>query len=427
MRNSFIFLCFIFCLTPAIAEQQPLPDSTWFESGHQGSQVIQVYFFWSKKCPHCLDALPFLTALAEKNTDINLHSLQLIGEEDNIKRYQYMAMKLGQSAQAVPAILFCNSMRTGFDVKHSPAQLLKDIDLCRKHLKQFANLKSFQYEEAQHLQIELPFIGPVSTNNINSLPVITLILASIDAFNPCAFFVLMFLLSMMLHTHSRGRMLLIGVVFVFVSGLMYFLFMTAWLNLFRVIGQLDVITIVAGSIALFIGLINVKEFFWFKQGVSLVMPDSARQTLFQRMRGLLKTGSISGVLIATVGLATFANLYEFLCTAGFPMVYTRILTLTGMPEWRYYVYLLFYNLIYILPLLVIVILFAWTMGTRKLQESEGRNLKLISGVMMVSLGIILLFAPDMLQNIITSGLVLLIVVLVSVLVIALNKRIRKDN
>ncbi|MCK4711224.1 MAG: hypothetical protein KAU21_21615, partial [Gammaproteobacteria bacterium] len=300
-----------------------------------------------------------------------------------------------------------------------------DIDLCRNQLNQYGDLKLFEYEKASHIQIELPFIGPVSTNNIDSLPLVTLILASIDAFNPCAFFVLMFLLSMMLHTHSRARMLLVGGVFVFVSGLMYFLFMTAWLNLFRIIGQLDVITIVAGTVALLIGLINVKDFFWFKQGVSLVMSDSARQTIFQRMRGLLKTGSITGVLTATIGLALFANLYEFLCTAGFPMIYTRILTLTGMTEWKYYVYLLFYNLIYILPLLIIVLLFSWTMGARKLQESEGRKLKFISGVMMLALGTILLFAPEMLQNIIATGLVLLMVILVSVLAIVIDKRIRK--
>jgi len=415
----------IFCLNPAVADQQTLPGTIWFKSEQPDKYSIQVYFFWSEKCPHCLDALPFIEELAKNNDDIRLHSLQLIGKEENIRRYQYMAMKLGKSAQAVPAVLFCNSMRTGFDAERSPAQWISEIDLCRQHLKQFGSLKNFQYEETKHLQIELPFIGSVSTNNINSLPIITLILASIDAFNPCAFFVLMFLLSMMLHTHSRGRMLLVGVVFVFVSGLMYFLFMTAWLNLFRIIGQLNTITVVAGIVSLLIGSLNIKDFFWFKRGVSLVISDSARQTLFQRMRGLLNTDSMLGVLIATVGLALFANMYEFLCTAGFPMVYTRILTLTGMPEWKYYVYLLSYNLIYILPLLVIVILFSWTMGGRKLQESDGRNLKLISGVMMMSLGMILLFAPEILQNIITSGLILLIVVLISILVIAINKRIRK--
>ena len=198
----------------------------------------------------------------------------------------------------------------------------------------------------------------------------------------------------MLHTHSRARMLVIGMVFIFISGFMYFLFMTAWLNLFRVIGQLDVITSVAGLVAVIIGLLNIKDFFWFKRGVSLAISDSARQSLFQRMRSLLNTSSMPAVLLATIILALFANLYEFLCTAGFPMVYTRILTLAEMPNWTYYSYLVLYNVVYILPLLLIVILFTWTMGSRKLQESDGRNLKFMSGIMMLSLGCILFFVPD---------------------------------
>ena len=409
-------------INPVSADQQSLPDSTWFQLNEQDNVVIHFYFFWSEKCPHCLDALPFVKELAENNDDIQLHSLQLVGEEDNIRRYQYMAMKLGQSAQSVPAFLFCNSMRTGFDVQNSPSELRKDIDLCAKHLQEFGDLSSFKFNDAEHLQIKLPIVGTINTGDINSLPVITLILASIDAFNPCAFFVLMFLLSMMLHTHSRSRMLLIGVVFVCVSGVMYFLFMTAWLNLFRVIGQLDVITWVAGIVSLLIGLVNVKDFFWFKKGISLTISDSARQSLFQRTRGLLSSSSVSGALIATISLALFANLYEFLCTAGFPMVYTRILTLSGMPEWKYYAYLLFYNLIYVLPLLIIVIIFARTVGAKKLQESEGRGLKLVSGMMMASLGMVLIFSPELLQDIVSTGLLLLLVVLVSVLLIFFKKR-----
>ena len=422
IRMFFAFLCFVSLPNHAVLAEQSLSESTWVKQDSQVGHIIQVYFFWSKKCPHCLEALPFIKELSESNDDINLHSLQLVGEKNNIRRYEYMAMKLGKSSQSVPAFMFCNSMHTGFDAENSPAQLVNDIELCRRHIKESGSLESFQLETPDHLQINLPFIGVVDTENINSLPVITLVIASIDAFNPCAFFVLMFLLSIMLHTRKRSRMFLVGAVFVFVSGLMYFLFMTAWLNLFRVIGQIDAITLGAGFVAIFIGLINIKDYFWFKKGVALVISDSAKQTLFHRMRLLLSNDSLSGVLLATISLAVFANLYEFLCTAGFPMVYTRILTLANMPEWKHYAYLLFYNLIYILPLLTIVILFSWTMGARKLQESEGRNLKFISGVMMLSLGVILLFAPQLLQNILATGLVLVLVVLISVLVIIIDRR-----
>jgi len=421
-----ILVCVITCFQPVSASQQAVPDTHWFERDQQGNPVIQLYFFWSEKCGHCLQAQPFVKDMAEESDDIKLHAFQLIGEQENILRYQKMANVLGQAANSVPAFFFCNTMRVGYDSEKSPLQLRDEIDQCRQHINKYGSVESFQVETTQQLQIKIPFIGAINPNDLDSLPLITLLLASIDAFNPCAFFVLMFLLSMMLHTHSRARMLMIGGVFVFMSGLMYFLFMAAWLNLFQAIGQLNLITVIAGVVALTIGLINVKDFFWFKRGVSLSISDSSKLSLFKRMRNLLNTRSTTGVLLATIGLALFANLYEFLCTAGFPMVYTRLLTLTGMPDWKYYLYLLFYNLIYIVPLLVIVIVFAWSLGARKLQQREGRQLKLISGVMMSSLGLILLLAPEMLQNIVVTAVVLIMVILFSVLVIAVDKRLSKS-
>jgi hypothetical protein len=89
---------------------------------------------------------------------------------------------------------------------------------------------------------------------------LTLVLAGLDAFNPCAFFVLLFLLSMLAHQKSRKRMLLIGGVFVLVSGLMYFAFMAAWLNVFQLFGHLAWVTLAAGALAVFVGAVNVKDF-----------------------------------------------------------------------------------------------------------------------------------------------------------------------
>jgi uncharacterized membrane protein YoaK (UPF0700 family) len=109
-------------------------------------------------------------------------------------------------------------------------------------------------------------------------------------------------------------------------------------------------------------------------------------------------------------LAIVANSYELLCTAGFPMVYTRALTLAKLESWQYYAWLAAYNVIYVVPLLAIVIVFTRTMGARKLTESEGRILKLISGLMMLGFGIMLLFAPNLLTNALASILVLAIAV-----------------
>lgn len=424
MRQLIVLLSLCLLVLGKAAADTGLAETTWLKQDEQGKPLIQVYFFWSKKCPHCLDALPYIKKLATDNQDIELHALQLVGEQQNVTYYQYLASSLGMEARSVPAFLLCNNMQTGFNEAVTPAQIEQLLSDCRQYVKDKGSLQGFTAVTPQQLLIDLPFVGRVNSNDVNGLPVITLLIAAIDAFNPCAFFVLMFLLSLLLHTGSRRRMFIVGGVFVFFSGLMYFLFMTAWLNLFRVIGQLHIITTVAGGIALFVGIVNIKDFIWFRKGMSLTIPGSAKPALYQRMRGLLKARSLPTLLLATAGLALFANLYEFLCTAGFPMVYTRILTLVELPDWQYYAYLAFYNLVYILPLLVIVLLFAWSMGGHKLQEKEGKRLKLVSGVMMTVLGLILLFAPNLLQDLLTTAGILLMAVLLSTAIIYLQKRFR---
>ena len=242
-----------------------------------------------------------------------------------------------------------------------------------------------------------------------------------DAFNPCAFFVLLFLLSMMVHSRSRRRMALIGGIFVFFSGAIYFLFMAAWLNLFIYLGELRVITLIAGAIAVLIALVNIKDYFWFKRGFSLSIADDEKPKLIDRIRQLLRLDSITTVIVATVILAVVANSYELLCTAGFPMVYTRILTLRSLPVESYYLYLLFYNLIYILPLLTIVAVFTIKLGSRKLSEQEGMVLKLLSGIMMLMLGGLLIVSPESLNNIVAAALIIVASISITWLTVKLTR------
>ncbi|WP_246327430.1 hypothetical protein [Candidatus Competibacter phosphatis] len=124
------------------------------------------------------------------------------------------------------------------------------------------------------------------------------------------------------------------------------------------------------------------------------------------MRALVGGEKLPSLLMGTIALAIVANSYELLCTAGFPMVYTRALTLNQLSTGAYYGYLALYNLIYVLPLLAIVLVFTWTLGSRKLREGEARVLKLLSGIMMMGLGLLLLVYPEGLSDALTSLLVI---------------------
>ena len=260
-----------------------------------------------------------------------------------------------------------------------------------------------------------------------SLPAFTIVIGALDGFNPCAFFVLLFLLSMLIHAKSRARMLIIGGTFVFFSALIYFLFMAAWLNIFMIAGNLKFVTSIAGGLALTIAIINIKDFFWFKKGISLTISDKAKPKLFDKMRKLVKSTSILSMLGATIFFAITVNLYELLCTAGFPMVFTRILTLHNLPKLSYYLYLVLYNVVYVVPLLIIVLIFTATLGAKKLSQSQGENLKLISGIMMFGLGVTLIFFPQQLSNLKFAFGLMAFAVVSSILVIKIKKRIEGEN
>ena len=255
------------------------------------------------------------------------------------------------------------------------------------------NILSSKEEKTENIKI--PFFGEIDPSKIN-LPVLTIVIAGLDGFNPCAIWVLCFLLTLLIYVRNRKRMLIVGLIFVFTSAFVYFLFMTAWLNFFLLIGYVDILRIIIGIIAITAGIVNMKDFFFFKKGVSLTIPESKKPGLIKKMRKVIKEESTFPLIIGTMTLAFFANLIELLCSAGFPAIYTRILTLNALPTVQYYLYLVAYNIIYVIPLLIIVMIFVLTMGRRKLSENQGRILKLISGLLMLLLGLLLILKPEIL-------------------------------
>jgi hypothetical protein len=380
------------------------PD--WVGIGPEGDSRVRIYVFWSRRCPHCQAALPFLEQLRTDEPWLDIQDFEITRNRANRQRFATMAAALGEEARSVPAFFVCGRMLTGFDGADGiGAELLALARACRQAAAadpgEMAQPASGQSQGVIHL----PVIGAVDQQAL-SLPVFTLLIAGLDAFNPCAFFVLLFLLSLMIHARSRTRMLQIGVTFVFFSGLVYFLFMATWLNLFLVLGVAPVVTAVAGCVAVLFGLVNVKDYFLFRRGATLSIPGQAMPGLFSRMRRLVSADRLGTMLAGTVVLVLAANSYELLCTAGFPMVFTRVLTLNELPRSAYYGYLVLYNLVYVLPLLAIVLAFTLTLGARKLTERQGRVLKLLSGLMMLGLGLVMLVAPERLSSLWT-GVVLL--------------------
>jgi len=387
----------------------------------RSAATVKIYFFWGNGCPHCEREKEFLSGLKKQHPDLIIESYEVWQNRANAIFFTRMTEHAGIRSTGVPVTFIGNKVIVGFSEQEKTA-ISSAISACLQQpcIDPITWLDRPVEQEVQK-SINLPIIGEIDPARV-SLPMITIVLGGLDSFNPCAFFVLFFLLSLLVHARSRPRMLIIGCTFIFFSGLIYFLFMAAWLNLFLLAGNLKAITVTAGVVALVVSLINIKDFFLFGKGVSLSIPDSVKPKLFQRMRGLLASTSLISMLAGTVVLAVAANTYELLCTAGFPMVFTRILTLHSLPSLTYYLYLVLYNVIYIIPLASIVIMFTVTLGARKLTEWEGRKLKLVSGLMMLFLGMVLLMRPALLNNVAVAAGMLAAALLLSWGIISFVRR-----
>ncbi len=390
-----------FATFDARAQAPQAKDTFWYKAETSEDVRVKLHFFWSETCPHCARALSFLEPLGRERPWLLIQSYEVTESPENRALFATLAAELGEEIRGVPTFFLCGRMVVGFDnAEGSGAALGAMADACRAFLQEELAVPPVAEETAPPV-VDLPLLGRVDAGQM-SLPVLTVILGGLDAFNPCAFFVLLFLLSLLVHARSRARMVLVGGIFVLFSGLLYFVFMAAWLNLFLVLEGVRAVTLVAGAVAVALALVNIKDFFWFRRGPSLTIPEHAKPGLFDRMRGLISADNLPALLVGTVTLAIAANTYELLCTSGLPMVYTRALTLSELSTSGYYLYLALYNVIYILPLLAILCVFTFSLGGRKLSEFQGRMLKLLSGVMMLGLGLVLLAAPDLLDNWLTA-------------------------
>jgi thiol-disulfide isomerase/thioredoxin len=390
--------------------------------------AVKVYLFWGEGCPHCAKEKDVLAALKQKYPQIEVLAFEVWRDKENAEFFNRVMNAAGAKTVGVPATVVGDRLFFGFAARTAAA--IEDAIAacvnqgCPDTETVIAGLSEKTVQGGEK-SIAVPLLGEVEPATM-SLPLFTIIIGGLDSFNPCAFFVLLFLLSLLIHARSRRRMLLIGGIFVLFSGVVYFLFMAAWLNIFLIIGQLVVITVTAGVIALIVAGINIKDFFFFKKGVSLMIPEKAKPRLFERMRGLLKSPTLPAIIAGTVVLAVTANAYELLCTAGFPMVYTRVLTLHELTAAQYYLYLALYNVVYVIPMAVIVAVVTITLGARKLTEWRGRVLKLMSGLMMLLLGAVLLIDPALLNNVLAAVLILAAALIISGLTVLITKRVNPE-
>lgn len=332
-------------------------------------------------CPHCADAKEFLAQLQLQRPELQIVYRAVDQDTDARAELLRISRANGLWPPGVPTFVIDGRVRVGFgDPQKSGPELVAFID-----------------QDAAPVQaVETALFGTLNVSQLG-LPLFTLALGLLDGFNPCATWVLLFLLSLLVRMKDRARIALVAGTFVLVSGAVYYAFMAAWLNVFLLVGMSNALRIGLAVLALLMGAVNVKDFIAFKKGISLSIPESAKPGLYARMRRVMQADALSASLLAVTALAVVVNFVELLCTAGLPAIYTAVLAQQGVSTAGHYAYLALYILAYMADDALMVAIAVIALGSNKMTETTGRWLKLLSGSVMVALGVVMLLKPDWLM------------------------------
>jgi glutaredoxin len=376
---------------------------------------VNVYMFTRDGCPHCAAEKEFFKDLLAKDAykDVKVHEFEIMSSPKNAvllnKVGRYFKVDVGGVPFTVVGsknfVGYLNDATTGKQIEDAIIEVQKGndsdaiYDIIKGQLPKEQREQSKISEEARKLlpdQLAIPLIGSISLKNL-SLPALTVVIALFDGFNPCAMWVLLFLISMLLGMGDRKRIWLLGGSFILASGVVYFLLLSAWLNLFLFIGFALWIRIFIGLFAIIAGAYSLKKVIDERKGGCEVVNTDKRRQIFERIKSIIQKEQLILALAGIVMLAFAINIVEALCSAGLPAIYTKVLTMSNLPALTYYMYLLLYVFIFLIDDLFVFLLAVTTLKTFGIESKYARYSHIIGGIVMLIVGVLMIVKPELLS------------------------------
>jgi cytochrome c biogenesis protein CcdA len=387
--------------------------------------TVVVRYFYGTECPYCMQQ-GIVMDVWEEQYDVRIHRYEVWHDESNRALFQELAAAYGEEAGGVPTTFIGDRVWIGFD-DSSAIGMEAAISSCAAEgcidpLSVLDRGPQPAPEEPEHsaakptegppapneaadtggesaATISVPFLGPVDADAMGLLPA-TALIAFVDGFNPCSLWVLSVLLAMLLRTGSRGRIAAVGGAFLVTTALVYGLFIAGVFSAMSYVGYLTGIRWAVALLALTFAAVNIKDYFAFKKGFSFTIPDRFKPRIYRGGRGLLdENRSLLAVTGAAVVMALGIALVELPCTAGFPVVWSGLLTDAGVGGAEFGGLLAVYLGIYLLDEVVLFAAVVVTLRIARFQEHHGQLLKLVGGMVMLALGVVMLIQPAVMNSI----------------------------
>jgi cytochrome c biogenesis protein CcdA len=398
----------------------------------EASNKVDAYLFYGIGCPHCSKEIEFFFDIKSKYPDLEVYTYEVYYNQGNAFLLQEVARNLNVDGGGVPFLVIGDKSFIGFDELSTPVQIENRVKECLENscpnetgvilgieeekpdvdteeevdnseivipvveaMTEEGEEDDIQTEERGKI-MKLPFLGETDIHKL-SLPILAVLMGILDGFNPCALWVLLFLISLLLGIENKKRMWTLGVTFIIASASVYFIFMAAWLNLVLFLGLIIWVRLFIALLALGGGSYSIRKFFKNKAGTCEVTGGERKQKVFEKLKNIVKKNNLWVALGGIILLAFAVNLVELICSAGLPAVFTQVLAMNNLPTSSYYLYILLYILFFMIDDFVVFFIAMFTLKMTGITSKYARYSHLIGGTLMVLIGILLIFKPEWLM------------------------------
>jgi len=388
-----------------------------------------VHVFMQSNCTQCASLLPYLNSIAGGNAEITVHD---VSNSSEAALYNSFKQGYGIDYAGYPVAFIGDRYIIGEAAIRQ--NLGGEIVACAASggcvcpVQKISGVtpvvprpKDITPEET--IIIDVPFMGKVEVSSM-SIYGSTVIIGLLDGFNPCSLWLIAFLLAIVVHSGSRRKIAAVGLTFLITATAMYGLFLVGFLNVFVYVGHLFWVRFAVAAIAMVFAVVNIKDYFWYKKGVSFTISDKYKPGIFKRMRDVMHPDkSMLAIVAATAVMALGVTLVELPCTAGLPVVWANLVAQShaGGPELS--ILTAIYLVMYILDELAVFLIVLFTMKAAKFEEKHGRMLKLVGGCIMFCLAISMVFFYKIMESITGSLMLFLFAIVVAFAVMFIHRRV----
>ena len=362
-----------------------------------------IYFFHAEGCIICAAESKYLDELEATDPDLVIHRYEIAFSPENQAMLKEIEEILNISIKSTPSLVIGRKVIVGFTKNSTEANIESSLKYFRDNngkdvigeLLGFVKPGSGVDINIDNGIITLPFFGEINTKTI-SLPLLAIVLGTLDGFNPCAMWVLLLLISMLFHLEQSWKRWFLGGLFLLTTAVMYLTFMVAWLNVTILFGTITYLRWLIAAIALIGGGFNIRSYLKSKPGCE-VIDDRKRKKISKRVKEIFSQPVFILASLGIIVLAVSVNLVELICSAGLPVIFTQVLSIQNMTGIEYFMYLLLYLLFFIADDIIIFVIAMKTTQLTGISTKYSRWAHLVGGIIMIILAILMVLKPEWLM------------------------------